>query len=269
MSRSRSWLWLLPAALALGLAPACGGSLRDGGGRVEYSVSAKTNYERGMKKLADDEHTEAARYFAFVKARFPYSKYAVLSELRLADTVFGTGAYLEAIDAYKMFIKFHPTHEMVENGYAAFKIGEAYYRMLPDSWFLVPPAYEMDNAPTVDALRELSDFARRYPSSPYIGKVQKMRARCARELAAHEWYVAKFYWDRNRPMGTVLRLRSLLTRYPDAGYDEDALWLLGKAYLKVGRPTDARKTWQTLVEKFPKGKRAGAARDALARLRSG
>ena len=65
------------------------------------------------------------------------------------------GRYVEAIDAYRQFMKFHPTHEMVANGYASFRIGESYYKMLPESWFLVPPAFEMDNSPTIDALREL------------------------------------------------------------------------------------------------------------------
>ncbi len=70
-------------------------------------------------------------------------------------------------------------------------------------------------------------------------------------------------------MGTVLRLRTLITRYPGAGYDEEALWLLGRAYLKVGRPQDARVTWEQLVSQYPASKRAGEARGALARLRSG
>jgi outer membrane protein assembly factor BamD len=71
-------------------------------------------------------------------------------------------------------------------------------------------------------------------------------------LAAHEWYVAEFYWKRDQPMGTVLRLRALLKQYPDVGYDEKALFLLGNAYLRVGRKDDAKKSFQSLVERYPK-----------------
>ena len=45
-------------ALALALSSAtvaCGGSAREGGGSVEYSVSAKQNYDKGMKSLEDEE----------------------------------------------------------------------------------------------------------------------------------------------------------------------------------------------------------------------
>ena len=266
MSNPINMLRSLAAILVLiALASGCAGSARDSkGASVEYSVSAKQNYDKGMKALEDDEWIDAAKYFGFVKARFPYSKYAVLADLRIADAAFGAGAYLESIDSYKQFIKFHPTHEMVENGYASFRIGESYYKMLPDDWFLVPPSYEKDQTSTLDAMRELTVFQKKFPKSPYFERSEKMRRECARALARHEWYVAKFYWDRNRPMGTVLRLRTLLDRYGGVGYDEPALLLLGRAYWKVGRKEDARRAWQHLVEKFPKTSQASEARSELA-----
>jgi outer membrane protein assembly factor BamD len=82
----------------LGLAVACGG--KSGGGSVEYSVSAQKNYEKGLKELEDKDWVAASKYFGFIKSRFPYSKYAVLAELRLADAEFGAEQYLEAIDSY-------------------------------------------------------------------------------------------------------------------------------------------------------------------------
>ena len=260
--RSLPWLALLLVFAGAG----CASTIKSAG-PTEYSVSARQNYERGMKKLDKEDWTEAAKFFSFVKARFPYSKYSVLAELRLADTMLGGGAQLEAIDAYKQFMKFHPTHEMVTNGYAAYRIGDAYARMLPSDWFLIPPSYEMDTSSTIDALRELGLFIETYPTSEYLPKVQKMRYKCARLLAAHEWYVANFYWKRDRPMGTVLRLRTLLDKYPEVGYDEEALWRLGRAYGRVNRPEDARKTWETLVRKHPSHPRAREAQAELVKLK--
>jgi outer membrane protein assembly factor BamD len=259
---------LLPAlccAVVCAIGPACGAAARENGA-VEYAVSAADNYEKGMKRLEDEEWQEAAKFFAFVKARFPYSKYAVLADLRIADAAAGAEQYLDAIDTYRQFIRFHPTHELVENGYASFKIGECYYHMLPDDWFLVPPSYEKDLSSAIDAGRELSTFMRIYPKSTFVPKAKELYGEVAHVLASHEWYVASFYWRKQKPMGTVLRLRTLLKNYPEAGYDEEALWLLGQAYVAVGRPDDARKSWSTLVERFPAHARAHEAKDALARL---
>jgi outer membrane protein assembly factor BamD len=256
---------LLILALSTGVA-ACGG--KSGTSAVDYSVSAQKNYEKGIKELDDKDWVAASKYFSFIKSRFPYSKYAVLAELRLADSQFGAEQYIEAIDSYRLFIKFHPTHEMVVNGYATFKIGEGYYMQLPGDWWLFPPSFEKDQSSTEDAASELKSFLDKYPDSPYRDKAKEILVRVGKRLADHEWYTARYYWDRGKPMGTVLRLRRLLERYRGVGYDEEALWLLGRAYAAVDMKDRARTTWQELVTKYPRGDRANDARAALAALPS-
>lgn len=254
---------LVLAALSFG-ATACGS--KSGGGAVEYSVSAQKNYDKGLKELDGKDWIAASKYFGFIKSRFPYSKYAVLAELRLADAEFGADQYLEAIDSYRLFIKFHPTHEMVANGYATFRIGEAYFKQLPDDFWLFPPSFEKDQSSTEDAANELKTFLDKYPDSPFRAKAKEILVKVGKRLADHEWYVARYYWDRGKPMGTVIRLRRLLERYRGVGYDEEALWLLGRAYVAVSMNDRARGAWSELVEKFPKSDRAGDARSALGGL---
>ncbi len=258
----------LAIVLLLALAPVgagCGG--RSQGGSVEYSVSAQQNYLRGLKQLERKDWVAAAKYFAFIKARFPYSKYAVLAELRLADAEFGAEQFTSAVDSYKLFIKFHPTHEMVVNGYAAFRIAESYGRMLPGDWWILPPSYEKDQSAAQDAEKELRSFVRKYPQSPFVPRARKMLDNVARKLAQHEWYVARYYWERGKPMGTVLRLRKLLDSYGGVGYDGEALWLLGNAYVKVNMKDRARAAWERLVKEHPRHQRANDAQRALASLR--
>ena len=250
-------------ALAFG-ATACGA--KAGSGSVDYSVSAQKNYEKGLKELDDKDWVAASKYFAFIKSRFPYSKYAVLAELRLADAEFGAEQFLEAIDSYRLFLKFHPTHEMVANGYVSFKIGDAYMLQLSGDFWLFPPSYEKDQSSTEDAANELKSFLDKFPESPYRDKAKKILIDVGKKLADHEWYVARYYWDRGKPMGTVLRLRRLLERYRGVGYDVEALWLLGRAYVAVDMPDRARISWTELVAKYPTSSRAGEAKDALGSL---
>jgi outer membrane protein assembly factor BamD len=264
-----SMKWFLVVAVMIGgagLAGAGCGSKGGGTGAVEYSVSAQKNYDRGLKELENKDWLAAAKYFGFIKTRFPYSKYAVLAELRLADAEFGAEQYLEAIDSYRLFIKFHPTHEMVANGYASFKIGEGYYKQLSGDFWMFPPSFEKDQSSTEDAVNELKSFLDKYPDSPYRDKAKEIVAQVGKRLADHEWYVARYYWDRGKPMGTVIRLRRLLERYRGVGYDEDALWLLGRAYVANRMPDRARGVWTELVTKYPKSSHAGDAKAALADL---
>jgi outer membrane protein assembly factor BamD len=261
----RSLLASFVLLATVAIVTACGS--KSGTGTVEYSVSAQKNYDKGLKMLEQKDWVAAAKYFGFIKSRFPYSKYAVLAELRLADAEFGAEQYLEAIDSYRLFLKFHPTHEMVANGYVSFRIGEAYFRQLPSDFWMFPPSFEKDQSSVEDAGNELKSFLDKYPDSPYRQRAKDIIVRVGKRLANHEWYVARYYWDRGKPMATVLRLRRLLERYRGVGYDEEALWLLGRAYVAVAMPDRAKSTFKELVEKYPKSKHAGDARSAMAGLK--
>jgi outer membrane protein assembly factor BamD len=253
-------------ALVVAVAIGCGG--KSGSAAVEYSVSASKNYEKGLKELESKDWVAASKYFGFIKSRFPYSRFAVLAELRLADAEFGAEQYIEAIDSYRLFVKFHPTHEMVANGYATYRIGEAYFRQLSSDFWLFPPSYEKDQSSTEDAVNELKSFLDKYPDSPYRQKAKDILVKVGKRLADHEWYVARYYWDRGKPMGTVLRLRRLLERYRGVGYDEEAMWLLGRAYVAVAMPDRAKLIWKELVDKYPKSSHANDARKGLQRISS-
>lgn len=250
-------------ALALAIA-ACGG--RTGPTAVDYSVSAQKNYERGMDMLERHEWQAAGKYFGFIRSRFPYSKFAVLAELRLADSLFGAEQYLDAAESYKVFAKLHVTHELVANGYTSLRIAEAYYKELPGDMWILPPSYEKDQTSIEEAALELDRFLEKFPDSPFHKRGEDLRAKVAKRLADHEWYVATYYWDRGKPMGTVLRLRRLLDRYSGVGYDERAMWLLGRAYAKVDMADRARETWTALVTKYPSSGQAKDAQRAIAKL---
>ena len=64
-------LALVVAITVTGSGGACGG--KGGSGAVEYSVSAQKNYDKGMKALEDHDWIAGAKYFGFIKSRFPYS----------------------------------------------------------------------------------------------------------------------------------------------------------------------------------------------------
>ncbi len=254
-------LGLLATAMAMA---ACGGA--NPAANVEYAVSAERNYDKGMKALDASEWLAASKYFQYIRSRAQYSRFAVLAEVRLADAQFGAEAYIEAIEGYRVFAQLHPTHELVVNGYTAFRIGEAYAKQLTDEAWIFPPSYEKDQGSVEDANEEIAQFLKKYPQSPFVARAKKIVADVSKRLADHEWYVARYYWDRDHPMGTVLRLRRLIEKHAGLGYDEEARWLLGRAYVAVKMPDRARITWTELVQKFPAHRRAADASAALAHL---
>lgn len=247
--------YLLPW-IAFFLVTACANSRT---GKVTYADSGQLNYERGVASLKKKDWVAAAKYFTFIRARFQYTRYATLAELRMADAEYGAENFLTAIDKYKLFMKFHPTHEEVRSGYVQFRIGKAYYKLVPDDLWILPPAHQMDQTAAFDAERNLKRLVKQYPNSEYRDEGETLLKKSQRRLAAYEYYVADYYWVRKKPMATVLRLRRLLRDYPGAGFDVKALWLLGKAYEKVDMPHRAKEVWAQLASGYPndpKGKKA-------------
>ena len=223
------------------LLPACATS--DDGKPINFSLTAQQNYEKGLADLKDENYAEALRYFTYVKQKFPFSKYAALAELAAADTEFERGSYQEAIDAYKSFLRLHPKHEKVAEGYVSFRIAEAHVKQMPDDWFLIPPSYEKDQSVVLDALRELNNLVDRFPNSKYLKPAGEYRRTVLRRLIDHEVFVARFYLDRGHPKGAILRIKEALRRYPDSGRDAELLLTLGETQLEMGQPATAKQTF--------------------------
>lgn len=226
---------------------------------VTYSGTAKQNYEKGITELKDENYPEAQKYFQFVRSKFPFSKYAVLAELAIADTQFERGSYTEAVDSYKQFIRLHPTHEKVTDGYAAFRVGECAYKDMPDDVWLLPPSYEKDQSAVGDALRELDDFIKKYPDSPYVKEAQPLRREALKRLVDHEVYVARFYLDRDHPKAAAMRIEGAIRRYPGSGREAELLLALGETYLHMGDPARARDTFERVVTEYHAAEQARRA----------
>jgi outer membrane protein assembly factor BamD len=223
------------------LLPACATS--DDGKPINFSLTAKQNYEKGLAELKEENYSEALRYFTYVKQKFPFSKYAALAELAAADTEFERGTYQESIDAYKSFLRLHPKHEKVEEGYVSFRIAEAYVKEMPSDWFLIPPSYEKDQSAVMDALREINTLIERFPDSKYLKRAREYRREVLSRLIDHEVFAARFYLKRGHPKGAILRIKEALRRYPDSGRDAELLITMGETQLEMGQPASAKQTF--------------------------
>ena len=235
---------------AMSLSAGCA-SLIDGPRSTTYSNSAKENYERGVRELKNENWLDAAKYFQYTKTKYGFSKYAPLAQLGMADTELGRERWPEAVDGYKSFMREHPRHERVEDGYAAFQIGMCFYKQIPSEWFLVPPSTEKDQGPVRDALRELRNFVKEYADSKYAARAATMVGDCEKRLAEHELYVAHFYLNRDKPKSAIGRLEGLLADFPDSAVTPEVLLTLAQTHLKMNEPKPARAVLERLIAEYP------------------
>jgi len=227
---------------ALAFGPGCADVSSNLGGEVTYAKDAQGNYDLGEKSFKSHSWADADQYFQFTKSKFPYSRFAALAELRVADANFEQDKFVEAIDGYKNFIKDHPSHPKVD--YAACQIAKSHFKDLPSNFFLFPPVYEKDQQELVDAQGAIKDFLLSYPRSEYRPEGQKMMAEVRKRLAQHEMYVAAFYEKRGYKKAAAWRYENVVKEFGDTPQAEEAGRQARELYAKL--PPDTRHYGQPL-----------------------
>lgn len=234
---------------------------------LSYGESARRDYERAYAAFRDNDCLTAVPLFQHTRREYPYSRYAALAELRSADCELEQSHYAEAIRQYRAFIRARPTHPDID--YAHFRVAVAYFRQIPQDFFLSPPREERDQGPTRSALRIFDRFVRDYPESEHVAEAQRMQREVRALLARHELYVADYYLYRDQPRASIARLHTLLEEYDGSGIEPQALVLLGRTYLRLEQRSEARLAFGDLLQRYPESGYATQARDFIARIDSG
>jgi outer membrane protein assembly factor BamD len=235
---------------------------------VEQKDTARQNFEAAEAAFAARRFNEAVKYFELVKNKFPYSKYAVLAELRMADTHFEREKWLEAADAYRIFVRFHPRHEEV--AYATWRIAVSHSRAIEDNvaWLPFVDAREKDQSSAKDTIRACDDFLTRFPDDARAAEIRELRKTARGRLADVDLYAARFYEERERWQGAIWRYQRVGEEFADT--DKAAPALLKAATLAEQRLKDAPQAvalYERLLRDHPEASEARAATQALARLK--
>ena len=253
----------LAAALLLALA-ACSKHVTFSG-EAKLRPTAEENFQAGEELFKDGSYPEAIKFFDYVRTKFPFSKFAALADLRLADAKFAQGQNAEAADAYAQFVQLHPTHEDVDR--AEFRVAESWYRNAPSDFALFPPAFEKDLRDVKKASELLHKFVKAHPNSKKLPDAQKLLAEVDGRLAAHEWYVAEYYFKHERWAGAAGRYEGLVEKFPGSQHEAEALLKAARSWVNLGEKFRARTALQKLIVDHPKDGRRVEAEKLLASLR--
>ncbi|RKG63975.1 outer membrane protein assembly factor BamD [Corallococcus sp. CA054B] len=231
---------MLSACAALSAGPA---------GEPDYAAMAAENLALGEAALEDNDYFKAEKYFEHVRTKFPYLEAAREAELKLADLDLAREMYPEAREKFDSFMRLHPTHPKVD--YAAYRAAFSYVQEFPSEFFALPPSYEKEQKPMYDALRAMNVFLREYPDSQYVKDATAHRDDAKQRLARHELYVASFYAKRERWKAAAQRLEGLLKNYPGTPLEEEALFDLHNAYVKLNDTERAQNTLKEVLKRLP------------------
>jgi len=105
----------------ISLFPGCGGKNLE-----ETDSPPEKLYEEALYELNDEglfgfffsaDYDSVLYNLRTIKLRYPYSPYATLAQIRIADAYYQKGEYEQASVEYDEFIKRHPAHEEIPHAY--------------------------------------------------------------------------------------------------------------------------------------------------------
>ena len=209
--------------------------------------SAEHYYQRGLETLegrrvflffTDVDYERAIELFQEVIDNYPYSDYATLAELKIADVYFEQGRFEEAASYYQDFVELHPRHPQVS--YAIYRRGECAFRQMY--------AGDQDQTPTHEAVAQFRFLLERYPESEYAEEARLNLAQAEDRLAANVLEIADFYFDREQYYAAADRYREALELYPEHSGRLRTAYRLALSLRGLGQEEEARAILGQILE---------------------
>jgi outer membrane protein assembly factor BamD len=201
---------------------------------LDYFTWAMSLYESG-------NHYDAIPAFEELRDKFPLSPYAVLAELRLGDSHFFKGEYIESVHYFENFRRLHPTNEHVP--YSIYMTGTCYYEQI-----LSPDRDQTFSQQAIEQFQLLLDL---YPTSPYTGSALRKLSEVRKRVAEHEFVIGHFYLRKGNFKGAIDRFNALLKVYPYSIDRDKVLFYLGQATLLSEEIKKGEKILELLIKRYP------------------
>lgn len=197
--------------------------------QVKDEMSGQELAQDGMEEYNSGNYRNAIESFEKLKDWYPFSKLAMLAELKIADAHFELEEYEEAIVAYEEFASLHPRNEAIP--YVIYQIGLCYFNRVD--------TVDRDQTNAQKALETFTRLAKQYPKDPYAFKANEKAKECLKSIAGHEFYVGLFYFKNKHYKAALERFRSVITRYPDVGVHQQALQYIARCEAAIDEVVSA------------------------------
>jgi outer membrane protein assembly factor BamD len=178
---------------------------------------------QGVSDLESGRYKDAVKTFEQIRDRYPYSKYAVTAELKLADALYQTSEYDQAYEAYDQFEKLHPKHSEIP--YVLYQKGMCHFDQMTTT--------DREQLHTQKAREDFERLIERFPRDKYASLARKNLRKCLIYLAKYEIYVGDFYFKNGYYKAALARYTYLIEHYPDMGQYHVALEKISKCKERI------------------------------------
>lgn len=213
--------------------------------------SASKLYTEAKDAMNDGAYDKAIKYFEKLEARFPYGRYAQQAQLEVAYAYYRQAEPASAIAACDRFIRLHPNHPNVDYAYYLKGLANFNEDLGLLGYVSLQDLTERDPKAARESFDAFKVLVNKYPESRYTPDATARMKYLVNALASHEVHVARYYMKREAYVAAVNRAQTAIKTYPDAPANEEALFIMVKAYDMLGM-NDLRDDAERVMRKnFP------------------
>lgn len=213
--------------------------------------SAEKLYAEARGEMSSGQYAAAIKLFQRLESNYPFGTYATQAQMEIAYAHYKAQDQAEAMAAVERFIKLHPNHPQVDYMY--------YLRGLinfNDQIGFLSVVYsqdptERDPKATREAFAAFKALVDRYPNSKYAPDAIARMNYLVNAMAAYEVHVANYYYRRGAYLAAVNRAQAAVADYPEAPAREEALFVMIRAYDKLGMLTLRDDTQRVFLLNYP------------------
>ena len=223
------------------------------------SSTAEGAYQLRERYEKDERFEESVIKYTEVKNKHPYSRFALMAELKIADVQFTRESYIEAQYAYQTFKDLHPKHPQID--YVTYRLGLSFFNQLPST-------IDRDLSLAEKAILYFDEVMASYATSQYAKEAAGKKAEALKMLAEKEMYIADFYFKKKQYGSALGRYETVLKTYANIdGMAPVALLGAARSAKETGDRDKVGRYVQTLISKFPQSNEAAKAKSELSDVR--
>lgn len=196
---------------------------------------ARDLYQRAHHLLVTKEFKLAIRVYNKVISQYPFTPYAIQSQLELAYAYYRSPDPEDATTTVDRFIHQHPRNPNIAYAYyLKGLIAESRQRGL---LYLLPislPSEQYDPSSKKQAFHDFALLLRRYPHSRYAGDARRRMIFLRNRIADHQLAIVLFYIHRGAWLAAARRAEGIISNYPGAPATGAALLALKRCDNKLG-----------------------------------
>lgn len=239
-------LFALTSLAALVLTTGCGRDPYDNPIANNSEQPDKILFDRAIRDIEKHRYDLGRITLQTLINTYPDSEYIAKSKLAIADSWYREGtshALAQAEAEYKDFITFFPTME--EAAESQMKVCQIHYDQMEKP--------DRDNTHAMKADTECRQMLLQYPNSKFVAQTEQMLREVQEVIADGEYRVGAFYANKGSYRAGANRLQAVTDHYPLFSKNDEALWVLGNTYEKMGEnfETETIEAYSKLVRDYP------------------